>query len=104
MMGYTVKYGEDDFALLCCNTILKYHPNNIQALLSKHNIIISKGMHLKGKDKNKEPSAELKENYREFIRTKGIIDSLGYHEMSQESYEDWVQLVETEKKKQTMKN
>jgi hypothetical protein len=104
MMGYTVKYGEDDFALLCCNTILKYHPNNIQALLSKHNILITKGKLLKEECKNKEPTAELKENYREFVKTKDLIDSLGYHEMSQGNYEDWMQLMEAEKKRQATKN
>lgn len=96
VQGYIVKYGSDDFALLCCNTVLKYHPGNIQTLLLKHNILVAKcGIF----EKNKK-SLEWRIWYSRYLEVKKQIESSGYIEMTKEGYDEWMRSMDKERRKQ----
>ncbi len=81
--GYEKLYGYDDFVLLCCDKSLKYYPQNMPALMVKYNAIASIGAAY----------------HRRLIETQARIDELGYRDMSDEQYLEWVQSMETEKQR-----
>lgn len=99
--AYQKKYGYDDFVLLCCETSIKYFPNNINALMFKHNALLS--MALNYINKNGMDSSEfLKLNHKEFVKNQSEIEQLGYREISSEDYQKWLKNMENEKSKQNI--
>jgi hypothetical protein len=87
--SYAVKYEDPGFVLLCSNTILQYHPNNIQTLLLKHNILNRKLLVLKS-DKKKDMSPEAKVCYQEMMELRELIKNLGYRMMTRDEYMEWM--------------
>lgn len=81
--GYEKLYGYDDFVLLCCDKSLEYYPQNIPALMMKYNAVAAIGA----------------EYHRRLIETQVRIDELGYRDMTEEQYLEWVQSMEAEKQR-----
>nr|WP_320119523.1 hypothetical protein [uncultured Marinifilum sp.] len=94
--GYEKKYGIEDgkFILYICKTVLKEHPNNINALLLKSETKMNLWKTENGKTKE--------EKQAEFHEIQGIytkIHDLGYRAMPKEMYMDWLVSLKEEKHK-----
>jgi hypothetical protein len=90
----------DDFVLKCCNLVLKYHPMNINAMLLK--------------------AETLRKNYEYFIRLNQTLKAqetfqemekiyvmgveLGYREIPQEIYDEWIESIHEEQEKYINQN
>lgn len=99
--AYQKKYGYDDFVLLCCETSIKYFPNNINALMFKHNALLSTALSYISKN-GMDSSDFLKSNHKEFVKNQTKIEQLGYREISSEDYQKWLKNMENEKSKQSI--
>jgi hypothetical protein len=101
--GYQHKYGKEnpEFVVKCCNTVLQYHPTNVNAMLTKaeaqkfyiHSLMKAKNL--------KKPDAlftdnSIKEMYSEMEETYVKLHQLGYRQMPEEMYLQWMGLLKTE--------
>ena len=104
--GYQHKYGKDnpDFVLKCCSTVLKYHPTNVSAMLTKaeaQKFYIQARM----KAKNVKTPEELftdkstKEMYADMEQTYVKLHQLGYRRMPEEMYKKWIASLKSEPNK-----
>ncbi len=100
---YTRKYGYDEFVLQCVNTALEYYPNNIYGLQIKSdyytvlfNYVIQQTERPNPEIlKTKYPKAyDILIQRNELYQT---IDNLGYCDMPEEAYKDWLKSVNKEK-------
>jgi len=98
-MGYQKDNGYDEFVLKCCNTVIKHYPTCISAIMTKFNclLIIGKQQQEEAKKKGIGKTPKMKETYEEVITLDKQIKELGYREMPQDLYEQWVKSVEQEK-------
>lgn len=101
-MGYSRKYSEDFFVLRCANKVVEHHPENIHALMLKHNTLQTIGMAQVRTNGKNPPTPIMKANHKEFLLTQQRIESLGYRELSPENYEHWIKSMEEEKKKRQL--
>ncbi len=100
--GYQKENGYDDFVLKCCNTVIKYYPTCITAILSKRNCIQFMGKKLQADAKKKgikKDTPEMMATFKEFKALEKQIEQLGYREMPQDLYEDWIKSVKEDKNK-----
>lgn len=101
--GYQRKYGKDDpeFVVKCCNTALKYHPANVNAMLTKaesqkyyiHSLMKSQDT------ENLEDlfsDTSVKEMYTDMENTYVRLHQLGYRRMPEEMYSQWMELLKNE--------
>jgi hypothetical protein len=101
--GYQRKYGKanPEFVVKCCNTVLQYHPTNVNAMLTKaeaqkfyiHSLMKAKNL--------KKPDALftnnfIKEMYSEMEETYVQLHQLGYRQMPKEMYLQWMGLLKNE--------
>jgi hypothetical protein len=104
--GYQHKFGKDnpDFVLKCCSTVLKYHPTNVSAMLTKaeaQKFYIQAQM----KAKNVKTPQELfgdnsiKEMYSDMEQTYMKLHQSGYRRMPEEMYSKWIASLKTEPNK-----
>ncbi|MCY1635760.1 hypothetical protein [Marinifilum sp. D737] len=95
-MGYQKKFGTKDgsFILKVCNRVLKYHPNNINALLFK----AETKMNLWKQDNGKTKEQKQKE-FEEIQKLYVQIHQLGYRKMPTEMYLNWLVSLKEEKHK-----
>lgn len=104
--GYQHKFGKDnpDFVLKCCSTVLKYHPTNVSAMLTKaeaQKSYIQTCM----KAKNVKTPQELftdnsiKETYFDMEQTYVKLHQLGYRRMPEEMYTKWIASLKNEPNK-----
>lgn len=105
-MGYQKDNGYDDFVLKCCNAVIKHYPTSITALMTKQNCIsfIGKKQQEEAKKKGVKSTPEMEKTHKEYVALNKQIEDLGYREMPQEQYEQWIKSVEDEKRKTTSNN
>jgi len=106
-MGYQKDNGYDDFVLKCCNTVIKYYPTSITAIMTKQNCLqfIGKKQQQDAKKKGlKKETPEMIATHKEFKALDQQIKDLGYREMPQDLYEQWIKSVELEKQNTTTNN
>ncbi len=83
----------DGFILKCCDLVLKYHPVNAQALLLKAET--TKRIYEQEKTNGNDPITIYRE--MELLYTK--LFDLGYREMPEKMYVEWIKSMATEKEK-----
>lgn len=105
-MSYEREFGYDEFVLKCCNTVIKHYPTSIAALMTKQNCLqaIGKQQQEEAKKKGIETTTEMEKVYKEYQALHKQIEELGYREMPQDLYEQWIKSVEEEKQKTSTKN
>jgi len=104
--GYQHKFGKDnpDFVLQCCSTVLKYHPTNVSAMLTKAEAQKSY-IQARMKAKNVKTPQELfadnsiKEMYSDMEQTYVRLHQLGYRRMPEEMYTKWIASLKSEPNK-----
>lgn len=105
-MSYEREFGYDEFVLKCCNTVIKHYPTSIAALMTKQNCLqaIGKQQQEEAKKRGIETTPEMEKVYKEYQALHKQIEELGYREMPQDIYEQWIKSVEEEKQKSSIKN
>lgn len=104
--GYQHKFGKDnpEFVVKCCNTCLKYHSTNVNAMLTKAEAQ-KYYIQLQMKTKNKKTPQELfadnsiKEMYEDMEQTYVKLHQLGYRRMPEEMYMQWMGALRNEPNK-----
>jgi len=101
--GYQHKFGKDnpDFVVKCCNTCLKYHPTNVNAMLTKaeaQKYYIQSQMKAKIVKTPQELFADnsIKEMYEDMEQTYVKLHQLGYRRMPEEMYMQWMGMLKNE--------
>lgn len=87
----------DGFILNCCDLVLKYHPVNPQALLLKAETL-KRQYEVKQKT-NQESKADFEEMEKLYVH----LYDLGYREMPEKMYKEWLQSLKTQKDKYSNK-
>lgn len=95
-LAYKQQNGHTEFSLLCCNTVIKYHKNSLDAILHKNITLKNMGLAYKKKYGNK-PNAKMKEYHKEWLTTHYQLNELGHREVTKEQYAKWAKEMETEK-------
>jgi hypothetical protein len=102
--GYQHKYGKEnpEFVVKCCNTILQYHPANVNAMLTKaeaQKFYIQSLMKTKNVKKAEELFADesIQTMYSEMEETYVNLHQLGYRRMPEEMYLKWMGLMSDDK-------
>ena len=101
--GYQHKFGKDnpDFVVKCCNTCLKYHPTNVNAMLTKaeaQKYYIQAQMKAKNLKKPQDLFTDnsIKEMYEDMEQTYVRLHQLGYRRMPEEMYMQWMGILKNE--------
>ncbi len=104
--GYQKKFGNSnpDFVVKCCETVLKYHPFNVNAMLTKaesQKRFIDSKMKAKNAKKPDELFADnsIKAMYSDMERTYVRLHQLGYRRMPEEMYIKWMGMLKNEPEK-----
>ncbi len=87
----------DGFILSCCDLVLKYHPVNPQALLLKAETL--KRQYEVKQKANQESKTDFEEMEKLYVQ----LYDLGYREMPEKMYKEWLQSLKTQKDKYTNK-
>ena len=102
-VGYTRKYGYDNFAKQCIDSVLKYDENNLHGLMVKANYETQRFEYVVNQVRRPHPDI-LKEHYPKIYElleernaTYSRIDASGYREIPKEEYEAWLKSVNEEK-------
>ncbi|SFF57861.1 hypothetical protein [Thermoflexibacter ruber] len=112
-LGYEHKYGYNEFSLKCANLALKHHPQNITALMTKANYYNALLSYVAKQSKEKRlPNIQfgdvpqVYELYNKMKQAQQDLDDIGFAEMPQEAYQNWLKGIqkEAEKSKQTFQN
>ena len=85
----------DSFILRCCDLVLKYHPNNINAIVYKAEIL--KKNYQSCKKSDLELAVSLYYDNMEALYIKAM--DLGYKEMPERMYREWIQSLSDQKGK-----
>lgn len=104
--GYQKKFGNLDpgFTIKCCNTVLKYHPANVNAMLTKAETQ-KRFLEVKMKaQKVKSPDelftdGSIKAMYSDMEQTYVRLHQLGYRRMPEEMYIKWMGMLKNEPEK-----
>lgn len=101
--GYQRKFGKDnpEFVVKCCNTCLKYHPTNVNAMLTKaeaQKFYIQAQMKAKNLKKPQDLFVDnsIKEMYEDMEQTYVKLHQLGYRRMPEEMYIQWMGMLKNE--------
>jgi hypothetical protein len=97
-IAYERQYGCDQFALVCTEKSLQYFPNGITTLMQRYNALRDIGIAYQKKHGGKKTAFAV-ENHRKFKEVKTKIEELGYREMSNEKYKEWLETVQEEQSK-----
>lgn len=95
VMGYTNKFGYDEFVGSMVDYILTLHPKSIQGLIFKADLQVLKTEQALKKAGNP-PIQDIQlypdaySNYAELLRQYDYIDALGYSRLPEELYEKWL--------------
>jgi hypothetical protein len=94
--GYERKYKSytDSFIIKCCDLTLKYHPNNINAIIYKAETL--RKMYLVYKSENPVLASSI---YPEMEKLYLHALDLGYKEMPEKMYKEWLLAISQHKKK-----
>jgi len=101
--GYQQKFGREnpDFVIKCCNTALKYHPANVNAMLTKAEAQ-KYYIDLQMKKQNVKNAKDLftdkiiAEMYSDMEHTYVRLHQLGYRRMPERMYMEWISLLKNE--------
>jgi hypothetical protein len=101
--GYQHKYGKEnpEFVIKCCNTVLQYHPTNVNAMLTKaetqkhyiHTLMKTKNLN---KPEDLFSDQSIKEMYSEMGSIYIQLHKSGYRRMPEEMYLQWMRLLTNE--------
>ncbi len=101
--GYQKKFGKSspDFVIKCCNTVLKYHTVNVNAMLTKaeaQKLYIETKMKEKGVKSPQELFNDIliKGMYSDMEKTYVRLHQLGYRRMPEEMYLEWMGMLKNE--------
>lgn len=101
--GYQHKFGKEnpDFVVKCCNTTLKYHSTNVNAMLTKaeaQKYYIQAQMKLKNVKNPQQLFTDnsIKEMYEDMEQTYVKLHQLGYRRMPEEMYMQWMGMLKSE--------
>jgi len=101
--GYQHKFGKanPDFVVKCCNTTLKYHPTNVNAMLTKaeaQKYYIQTQMKTKNVKTPQELFADksITEMFEDMEQTYVRLHQLGYRRMPEEMYMQWMGKLKSE--------
>jgi hypothetical protein len=97
--GYEKKFGKGNFILKCCDTVLKYYPNYINALLQKAEML--KTLYVNEKDRDTRQAKQLEADMNIAYTN---IHKLGYRKMPKKMYINWLMSLQDEKNKYQNKN
>jgi hypothetical protein len=104
--GYQHKFGKDnpDFVVKCCNTALRYHPANVNAMLTKaeaQKFYIQAQMKVRNVKTPEElfTDKSMKEMYADMEQTYLKLHQLGYRRMPEEMYMQWIGSLKNEPNK-----
>jgi hypothetical protein len=101
--GYQHKFGREnpDFVIKCCNTVLKYHPSNVNAMLTKAEAqkyyidLLMKNQNIKNPEELFADTA-IKEMYSDMEQTYVHLHQSGYRRMPEKMYFEWINLLKNE--------
>lgn len=104
--GYQQKFGKTnpDFVIKCCNTVLKYHTVNVNAMLTKAESqkrfidLIMKSQNVKS-PKDLFADNSIKSMYSDMEQTYVRLHQLGYRRMPEEMYMEWMGMLKNEPEK-----
>lgn len=109
--GYQHKFGKNnpEFVVKCCNTCLKYHPTNVNAMLTKaeaQKYYIQTQMKARNVKTPQELFAEntIKEMYTDMEQTYVKLHQSGYRRMPEEMYMQWMGMLKNNSNNFTRKN
>jgi len=101
--GYQQKFGEEnpEFVIKCCNTALKYHPVNVNAMLTKaeaqkHYIALQMKKQNVKKAEDLFADTTISEMYSDMEQTYVRLHQLGYRRMPEKMYLEWIALLKNE--------
>ena len=101
--GYQHKYGKEnpEFVIKCCNTALQYHPANANAMLTRAEAQKHYIHSLMKEKKLKKPDVlfsdqSIKDMYDQMESTYIQLHKLGYRQMPEEMYLQWLNLLKEE--------
>ncbi len=99
---YVRKYGFDSFVKESLGTVLKWHPNNIDARLIESNYHTARALHAirccGSPPKERLPLyPQVYELYNTMLQSYAVLDSLGYEDIPDEVYRNWIKQTESEK-------
>ena len=104
--GYQMKFGKSNpyFVVKCCETVLKYHPVNVNAMLTKAEAqkrFIETQMKAQNAKKPDELFADssIKTMYSDMEQTYVRLHQLGYRRMPEEMYLKWMGMLKNEPEK-----
>jgi hypothetical protein len=89
----------DSFIVRCCDLVLKYHPNNINAIVYKAEVL--KKIYQISKNSGAELAVSLYPSM-EALYLKAM--DLGYKEMPERMYQEWIQSLSDQKEKYSDRN
>ena len=106
LLAYTQKYGYDDFVSRYADTVLKYDPKNIRALMIKSNYLTARTNYVVSQTHYYNLDANtVYKRYPRIIKmieeTQNMyktIDELGYRDMPEEAYRAWIESMNREKR------
>ena len=105
VMGYTTKFGYDEFVFTMVDSLLATNPKSIQGQIFKADLLALKTNQALQKVGNP-PIEKIKEYseanvyYTDLMKQYEIIKNLGYMQMPSEMYNEWLLSLNSEKNKQ----
>ena len=101
--GYQQKFGGEnpEFAIKCCNTVLEYHPANVNAMLTKaesqkHYIDMQMKKQNAKNAKDLFSDTTIAEMYSDMEQTYVRLHQLGYRRMPEKMYLEWINILKNE--------
>ncbi|MDO5577520.1 MAG: hypothetical protein Q4F84_10610, partial [Fibrobacter sp.] len=109
--GYQQKFGREnpEFVIKCCNTVLEYHPVNVNAMLTKaeaqkHYIDLQIKKQNVKKIEDLFADTTIAEMYSDMEQTYVQLHQLGYRRMPEKMYMEWINLLKNESGKSKTEN
>jgi len=104
--GYQQKFGGEnpEFVIKCCNTVLEYHPANVNAMLTKaesqkHYIDLQMKKQNAKNAKELFTDTTISEMYSDMEQTYVRLHQLGYRRMPEKMYLEWISILKNEPNK-----
>jgi hypothetical protein len=102
-LGYIDKYGYDNFITQCVDSVLKYDPNNLSALILNAGHTLRRTLYVV--DQLGRPPLEVLKNdypqayalFEEMKRTNERVKATGHRDMPPEAYEAWLKSISEER-------
>jgi hypothetical protein len=110
--GYSSKFGFDEFVLKCLDSALQYYPNSWYGLGQKSDYYTFLFKHIVTQANERGYTTpqqvlsipEARQAYDQMHAMYDRIDNIGYVEMPKEAYEEWIKLMDVQKREQQLKD